>query len=82
MPEEYKKGYREGFEEGFKAAQRLLEKGIMPHQINPSPLDFCGCQVCGMSWKDGPMGYVCNRSDCPTGITCFASRTEVGRTFT
>jgi hypothetical protein len=74
MSDEYKKGYREGFDDGFKSAERLLSRGVMPGPAQPFSGDYCGCQVCGMSWKDGPMGYVCSRSDCPTRVTC---RTEV-----
>lgn len=29
-----------------------------------------GCQVCGLGSDGRSMGYVCNRSDCPTAITC------------
>lgn len=69
MSDEYKKGYREGFEEGFRSAEKLLSRGVMP-SIPQLPTDYCGCQVCGMSWKDGAIGYVCPRMDCPTRVTC------------
>lgn len=29
-----------------------------------------GCHVCGIGANGGVIGYVCNRSDCPTRITC------------
>ena len=82
MSDEYKKGFREGFEEGFKSAERLLSRGVMPRPAQPFSGDpnFCGCQVCGMSWKDGPMGYVCGRLDCPTRSTCSGT-TDILKTF-
>lgn len=29
-----------------------------------------GCSVCGLGSDGRSMGYVCNRTDCPTAITC------------
>lgn len=29
-----------------------------------------GCSTCGLGSDGRPMGYVCNRSDCPTAVTC------------
>lgn len=29
-----------------------------------------GCKVCGIGKNGEAMGYVCNRSDCPTRVTC------------
>lgn len=29
-----------------------------------------GCYVCGIGANGAIIGYVCNRSDCPTRITC------------
>lgn len=31
---------------------------------------FRGCRVCGIGANGEVIGYVCNRSDCPTRITC------------
>ena len=31
---------------------------------------FRGCHVCGSGANGEVIGYVCNRSDCPTRITC------------
>lgn len=31
---------------------------------------FPGCRVCGIGADGKAMGYVCNRSDCPTRVTC------------
>jgi hypothetical protein len=31
---------------------------------------FPGCRVCGIGADGKVMGYVCNRSDCPTKVTC------------
>lgn len=29
-----------------------------------------GCSVCGLGSDGRSYGYVCNRTDCPTAITC------------
>jgi hypothetical protein len=29
-----------------------------------------GCKVCGIGANGETMGYVCNRGDCPTRVTC------------
>ena len=29
-----------------------------------------GCSVCGLGSDGKSYGYVCNRTDCPTAITC------------
>ena len=29
-----------------------------------------GCPKCGIGADGKPMGYVCNRTDCPTGVSC------------
>lgn len=65
MSEEYKKGYRDGFEEGFKVASKLF-----PAQTYPVSAAAPGCPVCGMSWKNGAVGYVCYNPKCPTRVTC------------
>ena len=31
---------------------------------------YRGCPVCGMGADGKAYGYVCNRSDCPTRVTC------------
>lgn len=36
--------------------------------VRPSSAASCG--VCGLVWGSGPMGYVCNHSQCPTRVTC------------
>lgn len=36
----------------------------------PLPTDNTRCSVCGIG-SNGPMGYVCTRRDCPSGVvTC------------
>ncbi len=39
-----------------------LPPGFMPVTM--------GCPVCGLGKNGEIMGYVCNRSDCPTRVTC------------
>jgi hypothetical protein len=29
-----------------------------------------GCRVCGLGSDGKSYGYVCNRTDCPTAVTC------------
>lgn len=54
--------------------------GVAPYQpgkftmpLIPGPYDFATtkpqCPKCGIIF-DGPMGYVCPRADCPSGVTC------------
>lgn len=43
----------------------LMRPVSPPAQVKP----YTGCSVCGLNFN-GPMGYVCPRSDCPTRITC------------
>lgn len=59
-----------------REVERLTVKKIPPPTtpITPwpkSPKDwlYSQCEVCGMHFN-GPMGYVCPRSDCPTAVTC------------
>lgn len=40
-----------------------------PYEADPSYMQPSSCRVCGMKF-DGPMGYVCTRTDCPSGVTC------------
>lgn len=45
---------------------------VMPPMPSPNPWPIYNnnsCKVCGMKF-DGPMGYVCGRTDCPSGVTC------------
>lgn len=39
---------------------------------NPPMLYESACKTCGIKF-DGPMGYSCPRSDCPSGIRWSAS---------
>lgn len=73
-------------EETNKLLRELLAKVSTPEQttIVPAPYSFPtpytpttpplghapGCPVCGIG-SNGPMGYVCQRRDCPSGVvTC------------
>lgn len=50
----------------------------VPPTVNPNPAypfrpDIKlsqGCPKCGIGADGRPMGYVCTRADCPTGVTC------------
>lgn len=61
------------------------DKVTVPPMVNPNPVypypnplyphrpDVSlklGCPKCGVGADGQPMGYVCNRTDCPTGVTC------------
>lgn len=36
----------------------------------PQPIyNTLGCRVCGLG-SNGPMGYACPRSDCPSAVRC------------
>lgn len=39
-----------------------------PYEVDPSYMQPPSCSVCGMRF-DGPMGYVCSRTDCPSGVS-------------
>jgi hypothetical protein len=52
----------------YLASQLVKENMILPD----SPWVYNkGCKVCGIGADGSPMGYVCNRSDCPTRITVY-----------
>lgn len=58
-----------------KSTQPLKIYPSNPYVIPPTPIDdfmYSQCKVCGMLFN-GPMGYCCPRSDCPTGVTCNTS---------
>jgi hypothetical protein len=71
MSDDYKKGYADGFRDGHKAGRDYVESqppGIWRN--NPPGSPAYGCPVCGLSSKDGVMGYVCYHPQCPTRVTC------------
>jgi len=37
---------------------------------SPPPLWGKGCPVCGLGARGTATGYVCQRGDCPTRVTC------------
>lgn len=48
---------------------------VMPPMPSPWPIipptgpyNNNSCSVCGVKF-DGPMGYVCSRTDCPSGVS-------------
>jgi DNA repair exonuclease SbcCD ATPase subunit len=41
-----------------------------PNVISTPNTYSLGCYVCGVGADGKPMGYVCNRNDCPTRVTC------------
>lgn len=43
--------------------------GTLPQPMMPQPTYTLGCRVCGLG-SDGPMGYACPRSDCPSAVRC------------
>lgn len=67
--------YTDGtYEEVIKSYPYLpLNPAPWPPTTYPSPdpsyMQPSSCRVCGMKF-DGPMGYVCSRPDCPSGVTC------------
>jgi hypothetical protein len=82
--EDYKKGYADGFQAGFELAKKQPVDIVNPNPLspniwrnNPPGSPSYGCAVCGLSYKDGAMGYVCPRTDCPSRVYCG---TEVGYT--
>lgn len=44
--------------------QKLVQKTDVSDTV------FRGCSVCGVHVNDGPMGYVCSISNCPTRVSC------------
>ena len=48
-----------------------LSKSQPPFPAPTVPAGYTpkSCSVCGMNFN-GPMGYVCPRSDCPSRVTC------------
>ena len=57
----------------------LLEGRVAMLEVNqaykhvpsmPKYAKHIGCPVCGIGGDGKVMGYVCNRSDCPTRVTC------------
>ena len=40
------------------------------HPDTSPPRYAKGCPVCGIGADGQPYGYVCNRADCPTQVTC------------
>ena len=67
--------------EWHKHIREMLDKvSTEPWDLNKyvKPVDAIGkswnlqCPVCGL---DGAMGYVCPRTDCPTGIVCISTTT-------
>lgn len=56
-------------EERLKRLERTLFPDKTPARwpdATPAPVLYeRGCARCGIKW-DGPMGYVCPRTDCPT----------------
>lgn len=53
-----------------KDDQRIFPQTI---PVTPHSIPWNSCSVCGMKFE-GPMGYVCPRSDCPTAVTCVSVR--------
>ena len=75
MSKDYKDGYRDGFLDGFKAArdnpymtQSAVPNTFLSPTIKPTQ-PHSGCSVCKMHFTE-PWGYVCNRTNCPTRVTC------------
>jgi len=75
--EDYKKGYVDGFKDGFELALDKSQPQPNIWRNNPPGSPSYGCSVCELCYKDGTIGYVCSRIDCPTKFTC---RSEVGYT--
>lgn len=46
---------------------RALEQNNHTHPVPPLQP---GCRVCGLGSDGRAYGYVCNRTDCPTAVTC------------
>lgn len=66
MSDDYKKGYRDGYRDGQEDAKKT-NFPVWPTlpTIPPPKVDYSKCSVCGIQF-DGPMGYVCQRLDCPS----------------
>ena len=67
--DDYKRGYADGFRDGHKAGRDFYEQNTF-WRNNPPGAPSYGCSVCGLSWKDGAMGYVCGHPQCPSKVTC------------
>jgi hypothetical protein len=67
--------YEAGYNQAIKDATERQSTNPIPEQWwNPrtvKPVDLNkGCSVCGMGADGKAYGYVCNRDDCPTKVTC------------
>lgn len=65
MLEHYRKGFKDGVE--FARNYPHLSFPTLP-SVRPAQ-DMTSCNVCKIDFK-GTWGYVCNRSNCPTRVTC------------
>ena len=67
--------YEAGYNQAIKDATErqpsipMSEQWWNPRIVKPVDLNK-GCQVCGIGADGKPYGYVCNRDDCPTRVTC------------
>jgi hypothetical protein len=67
--------YEASYNQAYKDATERQSTNPIPEQWwNPrivKPVDINkGCPVCDMGADGKAYGYVCNRSDCPTRVTC------------
>lgn len=52
----------------LREISRKLDR-LQTYPVYPQPITASKCGVCGIKW-DGPMGYVCTRTNCPGRVTC------------
>jgi hypothetical protein len=57
--------YEAGYNQAIQDTYSSFSQSLLPTQKMKQ-----GCQVCGIGADGKAYGYVCNRDDCPTRVTC------------
>jgi hypothetical protein len=64
----YEAGYNQAIKDAAERQSTMPWDQPVPQKWESYP--HRGCQVCGIGADGKAYGYVCNRDDCPTRVTC------------
>jgi hypothetical protein len=64
----YEAGYNQAIKDAAERQSTMPWDQPVPQKWKSYP--HRGCQVCGIGADGKAYGYVCNRDDCPTRVTC------------